>query len=239
MGTAGRLVRLLGAGVCTHTTRWLCRPQRAARISGQRAVLIVFLHPTRGRGGRSPLTGVPRLGRSRPTRAAVRVLRKRAGASSLKRAEPRLPLLMGHVWAQFPLDVAVLRRGRACLELVERARRRRVARRERSRRAVLQHVRRQVAPRHKILRGEAAGGHQNLFLLSRRRLRLRRRAVRLLASPVWEAAAIAVSAIVGRVRARVGASGLHQSWLESASHRPEVLRLDVLSPSCSLNIYVL
>jgi hypothetical protein len=170
MGTAGRLVRLLGAGVCTHTTRWLCRPQRAARISGQRAVLIVFLHPTRGRGGRSALTGVPRLGRSRPTRAAVRVrarrreawpLRKRAGASSLERAGPRLPPLMGHVWAQFPLEGAVLRRGRASLELVERARRWWLARRERSRRAVLQHVRRQVAPRHKILRGEAAGGHQS------------------------------------------------------------------------------
>ena len=70
--------------------------------------------------------------------------------------------------------------------------------RDRGRRAVLQHVRRQVASVHEVLRGEAAGRHQNSFPLLRRHLpllgrRRRRRAVGLLASRLAEAAAIAVA----------------------------------------------
>ena len=105
--------------------------------------------------------------------------------------------------------LTVLRRGRASLEverpgygyrrlLVVLRPERRLAseseRRDRSRRAVLQHVRRQIASVHQVLRGEAAGSHQNHFPLLRCHLlfRRQRRAVGL-ASPVVEAAAIAVA----------------------------------------------
>ena len=184
-------------------------------------VVVVLLIFTRGHDGCRGLAGVPRLGRSRPRRAVREralawPLRERA-AASLERAGAREPALR-RGWALLPLveverigpwlRLTVLRRGRASLEVVRPGYRRLLVvlrperglassdseQRDRSRRAVLQHVRRQIASVHQVLRGEAAGCHQNRFPLLRCHLLFRRhrRAVGL-ASPVAEAAAIAVA----------------------------------------------